>query len=270
MFVIVHSLLDGRRVANPMTHKNAPQEIQYILSAGRTGTVFISKLFETYAPNIIAEHEPASSRYLMMMGNARNDFGLFKSLTRRWSRAHQNAHFSKGKKYIEINPFLCPITDTLPRKGCNLKVLHLVRHPADWSRSITSFKASTKLRAVIDYIPFAKPYPAPRPTGWTKLGNYEKSLWRWRWCNSSILTLKDAADKYVLIRYEDLFSEDKTVQMEAILKVFDVFDLPPPSDISDSFLRERVNPSPEIVFSENAKAEKDICGKLAEELGYAL
>lgn len=255
---------------NRMTNENASQEIQYILSAGRTGTVFISKLFETYAPYITAEHEPAYSRYLMMMGNVRNDTGLFKSLTRRWSRTHQNAHFSKDKKYIEINPFLCPITDTLPREGCRLKVLHLVRHPADWSRSITSFKASTKLRAIIDYIPFAKPYPAPRPAGWGKLGSYEKGLWRWRWCNNNISALKDTADKYVLVRYEDLFSDDKIVQMEAIHKIFDVFDLPPPKEIPDAVLRKRVNPSPKAVFSENKKAEKEICGALAKEFNYAL
>lgn len=270
MFVINQSLLDGRQVVNPVTNETTLQEFKYILSAGRTGTVFISKLFEVYAPQIIAEHEPSSSRYLMMMGNVRNDFGLFKSLTRRWSRTHQNAHFSKGKMYIEINPFLCPITDTLPREGGSLKILHLVRHPADWSRSITSFKASTKLRAVIDYIPFAKPYPAPRPTGWGQLGSYEKGLWRWRWCNSNILALKDTAEKYVLVRYEDLFSDDKAVQMEAIHKVFDVFDLSPSAAISESVLRERVNPSPKTVFSENAKAEKEICGALAEEFGYAL
>lgn len=253
-----------------MTTENSTKEIQYILSAGRTGTVFISKLFETYALGVIAEHEPASSRYLMMMGNVRNDFGLFKSVTRRWSRTHQNAHFSKDKRYIEINPFLCPITDTLPRAGHRLKVLHLVRHPADWSRSITSFKASTKLRAVVDYIPFAKPYPAPRPDGWSKLGNYEKGLWRWRWCNSNILTLKDIADKYVLVRYEDLFSDDKAVQMEAIQKVFDVFDLPLPKDIPESVLRERVNPSPKEISSQNARAEVEICGELARKFNYAL
>lgn len=270
MIGIQHSLLDARLIVNPMNTQHDPQALHYILSAGRTGTVFISKLFETHASNIVAEHEPALSRYLMMLGNARNDLGIFKSLTHRFSQAHQNAHFSKDNRYIEINPFLCPITDTLPRDGHGLKILHIVRHPADWSHSITSFKASAKLRSVIDYIPFAKPYPSPRPKGWLKLDKYEKALWRWHWCNSQILALKETADQYVLVRYEDLFSQDRSMQLETIQRIFNLFDLEVPSEIAESSFQEKVNPSPKMQISRNPIAEKTICGDLAKAFGYEL
>ena len=140
------------------------QPWRYIISAGRTGTVFLESFFNLHCPGVTAVHEPAPSRQHLMLANLRNEWGIGGSLLS-W-------HFQKSRlarlearsgAYVEINPHLCPFTDLLPDPLRPLRVVHMVREPSSWTASMLGFKASTSFRDVIDYIPFATPYPVPRP-----------------------------------------------------------------------------------------------------------
>lgn len=253
-----------------MTNQTSAETSCYILSAGRTGTVFLERLIREIEPSISVEHEPNPSRYLMMLGNLRNDLGLFGGVTRRWSVAQQRARHRSDQRYIEINPFLCAVTDTLPIEGRDLRVLHVVRHPADWARSITTFKASEKLRGVIDYVPFSKPYPSPRPADWSRCGDYEKALWRWQWCNSKIDEVASRTERHARIRYEDIFSDDAPVRSAALENLYSVFDLKRDLDLNHPIFRSRINPTPVQSDAGNPKAEREICGELAARYGYDL
>ena len=253
-----------------MSNQSSREISRYILSAGRTGTVFLERLIREYEPTIKVEHEPSPSRYLMMLGNLRNDWGTARSLTSRWSQAQQSARHLSGKSYIEINPFLCSVADTLPMQGRELRVLHIIRHPADWARSITTFKASANLRSVIDYVPFSKPYPSPRPANWRQLGNYEKALWRWTWCNTKIEQLKPFTSHYVCIRYEDMFSETARTRMDTLNKLYKIFELKNMPKVDDPIFKARLNPAPISSDARNEAAEKEICGPLAKTYGYEL
>ncbi len=253
-----------------MSQKSSNEVSRYVLSAGRTGTVFLKRLIREFEPTMEVEHEPSPSRHLMMLGNLRNDWGIAGALTRRWSQAQQRKRHPGGRNYIEINPFLCTVADTLPMDGRELRVLHVVRHPADWARSITTFKASANLRRVIDYVPFAKPYPSPRPANWRQLGDYEKALWRWTWCNTKIEELKPFTSHYQRIRYEDIFSETPDIRMGALKKLCALFELGNMPQADDPVFKSRVNPTPLSSDAGNEEAEKKICGPLAETYGYEL
>ncbi|MEL7280251.1 MAG: hypothetical protein AAFY35_11035 [Pseudomonadota bacterium] len=243
--------------------------LYYVLSAGRTGTMFLENLVQTQCDAVTIEHEPNPSRQLMMLGNLRNDLGLLQGATRRMALRHQTATHARDH-HIEVNPFLCAVTDLLPHPTRPLRILHMVRAPGDWAQSMTTFKASTRYRHVIDYIPFAKPFPAPRPPGWRALTAFEKSLHRWVWCNRRIAALAAMAEAYALVRSEDLFSEEPTDRDAALAKIVDVLNLPLPKTLPPDIFTQRVNPAPPGQSLRDAEAERAICGAVAAEYGYAL
>lgn len=242
----------------------------YVLSAGRTGTVFMEKLIRRYFPQIDATHEPSPSRYLLMLGNLRNDTGLLKGATRAFARRHQAAQHDRARPHIELNPFLCPVTDLLPHPTRPLRIVHMVRDPGEWAQSMTTFKASSKYRHIIDFVPFAKPFPSPRPPGWMRLSPFEKSLHRWNWCNARIEALAPQAESYALVRAEDVFGLDTDRRAAAVTAIFDTLGLEAPSEIDPAIFGQKVNPAPSGHDLRDAQAVRTICGPLARRYGYDL
>ncbi|WP_299191561.1 hypothetical protein [uncultured Litoreibacter sp.] len=251
-----------------MTSETKPW--RYILSAGRTGTVFLEKLLAEYAPDAVAEHEPKPTRGQMMLANMRNDWGIGHNGLARWFNAARARRDKAHGTYIEVNPFLCAMTDLLPDPKRPIRVVHITREPAGWARSMTVFKASTKFRWFIDYVPFAKPYPSPRPDGWAGWSFYERNLARWAWCNTRIAELEGKAQAYVHIRYEDLFSDDLVTKEAAVMALFDTLGLERPSQIDWSLFETRANPAPPSGAEFDKAAAPRICGDAARRFDYDL
>ncbi len=243
-----------------------------VLSAGRTGTVFLTRTLPDLFPQLVAMHEPAGSRTTLMLGNARNWSGAGTLLLRRRLRRQLSERWSglqPGQIGLEVNPMLCPVAELLPELVQPLRVVHLVRHPASWVRSIRTFRASTRFRNVIDHVPFANPYPSPRPPGWWRANRVERALHRWVYCNEQILSLQPVADAYALVRYEDLFGGPSVARTQAVSQLFGVIGLDPPADEGVLFERERANPSPRSSAIEVPdKDVKRVCGSLTTALGY--
>ena len=243
---------------------------RYVLSAGRTGTVFLETLLSVHAPGVTAVHEPPATRYQMMLANLRNDRGIGHRVLR---KSFEQSRLSRMKAasgtYLEINPFLCPLTDLLPDPRRPLRVVHMVREPGSWARSISAFKASRKFRWLIDCVPFARPYPSPRPPDWRDVSEFEKALWRWRWCNERITALRNDCAAFVVVRYEDLFSNNLDEREAALTAIVDTLALPPLIPIEWAALANRVNRSPPNRIEVDREATQRICGDLARDLGYA-
>jgi hypothetical protein len=245
------------------------QAFRYVLSAGRTGTVFLAGLLNRQ-PGVIASHEPDSSRYQMMLANLRNDWGIGGDILKMaFERARkQRLEAAAGRTYVEINPFLCPMTDLLPMPGRELRIVHMVRDPATWAVSIVSHKASSRYRGIIDYVPFGKPYPVPRPAGWRRLGTYTRALWRWNWCNQRISELQHASDGYCIVRYEDLFADDTEIRNTVLQKIGCTLLLPAALKESDAPMHERANASSGNAEGIDRTAAQRICGEMARRYGY--
>lgn len=220
--------------------------VNFILSAGRTGTVFLYDALKRRSSRISVYHEPWPGRYGLMIANMRHRFRtsgrillsiLRYGISKRINRAVRSGRYN----YVEINPFLCASTDLIPHLNYKFGVLHIVRDPLSWARSITAFKASGYFRYIIDFIPFSKPSPEPRPDGWHDFTALEKALWRWRFCNEAIESLKHNKSPYLLIRYEDIFSEQdftRNFQAEKICKFLRI-------ENNGGFnISKRLNPSP--------------------------
>ncbi|MCB1380423.1 MAG: hypothetical protein KDK89_18950 [Alphaproteobacteria bacterium] len=244
---------------------------RYILSAGRTGTVFLESFLNAHCPGVAAVHEPSPTREQMMLANLRNDVGVGGSLLAwHFDRCRRQRDASHPGIYVEINPFLCAMTDLLPDPDRPLRIVHMVREPSSWAVSMTAFKASTRFRHVIDYVPFAKPYPAPRPAGWSRMPEIERALWRWHWCNSRIMALKDATPHYCLVRYEDLFRGDAADRNAILASVVETLGLDCRGPFEAAPFAERANPAPNIVAPPSPDAVRRICGSLASNLGYTV
>lgn len=246
----------------------------FVLSAGRTGTVALATRLGELLPNTVVVHEPPPARVELLIGNLRNDTGFGADLAR-WlflrTRRRRLERLPAGSGYVEINPLLCPIIDLLPALMVPFNVVHMVRQPAAWSQSITAFGASARYRAVIDFIPFAKPYPNPRPQGWRGMTEIERALWRWRVCNERILALRPQCAAYALVRYEDVFSSDPGRRAEAFGKVLRLMPGNPTSRMASIDPSERHNPRPNAkVAALTPEIVRMVCGDLAGQFGYDL
>lgn len=231
--------------------------------------MFLENLILRHCSEVSVEHEPSPSRYLMMLGNLRNDWGIMAGVTRRFSRYHQKKHHGKSGKYIEINPFLCPVTDLLAETEVPIHIVHMLRSPGAWAQSMTTFKASARYRHFIDYVPFAKPFPAPRPEGWNRLSPFAKNLHRWNWCNMRIAALEDVAQSYTYVQSENLFSADLEISREALARIFNTLELSLPEQIAAEEFHHRVNPAPKGGADlRDPQLERAICGQTAMAVGY--
>ncbi len=250
---------------------NGPQ-VAFILSPGRTGTVFVTRTLEAAIPGVVSVHEPRGSRTTLVLANVRNLLGPGTRLLQRRFRTGLERRLrglAPDTLYVEVNPMLVALTDVLAREVEPLRVVHLTREPADWVRSIRKFKASTKFRWVIDHAPFANPYPSPRPVGWRRASRVERALWRWRFSNEQILAIRDRCASYVHCRYEDLFAPDRDLQLHTFRRLARGLGIERELDglTLDTSVRanpappgERVEVPPELV--------EQICGPLARQLGY--
>lgn len=243
----------------------------FAISSGRTGTVFLTERLPTLYPELHAVHEPLGSRSTLVAGNVRNLLGRGSRLVRaKWRREldARLAELPPDAHYLEVNPMLIPVVDLLEEIR-PLRLIHLTRHPRSWTQSIRTFKASTKYRPFIDHLPLSTPYPAPRPPGWLSTDQVHKALWRWRYSNEQILRLAPHAERYLHLRYEDLFSKDVAVRDAALAKLLEALELAPCADPTPLYASGRANPAPPGERVEVPEASiASICGHLLEPLGY--
>jgi hypothetical protein len=205
-----------------------------------------------------------------MLANARNFTGRgTRPLRSKLQRElEQRRHVGPGETYLEVNPMLCACLDLLPAHPGPLNVIHLTRHPVSWVQSIRKFRASGIRRHLIDHVPFANPYPAPRPSGWLTMDRTKRALHRWTYCNQAIRDLANRCDSYTHIRYEDLFLHRDPASLERLLTAL---GLPTDGPIQDLVSGPAQNPAPSGERVEVPSAwVQALCEPLLTELGYAV
>ncbi len=256
----------------------------FVLSPSRTGTVFLTRSLSERFPDLRCVHEPPPSRVQLILGNLRNHLGWGGPVVRWLFRRSLASRLRDGpgdRPYVEINPMLCPITDLVAELDGELSVVHMTRDPRTWVPSIETFKASGYRRHLIDFVPYAKPEPAPRPDGWSRLDPTERALWRWRYCNERILELEPHCRRYARVRYEDVFSPDPAVRSASVGRILETLGIAgdeagaPEADHAwfDTSVRVNVTPGAPDARSERPAAPDEaalqaICGPLAAAFGY--
>lgn len=249
-------------------------QVCFVLSAGRTGTVALANQLRPLLNNALVLHEPAVSRFELLLGNLRNDTGMGAALLRSMflrTRRRRLAELPPGGGYVEINPLLSPVADILMSLGVPFNLVHMVREPSSWAQSITAFGASDRFRAIIDYVPFAKPYPSPRPPGWSEMPEIERALWRWRVCNERIVAIRAQSARYALVRYEDAFAQDAAARSKAFSAIFDLMPGGVAEPVASMDPSARHNPAPRPkAMPPSPEKVRVICGDLMHHFGYPL
>src|SRR5262249_53169080 len=123
-------------------------KVCFVLSAGRTGTVFLAEWLHSHFPEIVAVHEPSPARYELVLANLRNEIGIGGGALRWLFKAARKRRMQRvlpGRGYVEINPLLCPALDLLTEIPQPFNIVHMVRAPLSWAKSITQFRASPRV-----------------------------------------------------------------------------------------------------------------------------
>ncbi len=254
------------------------QKLRFILSAGRTGTVFLSKMLAGMYPQHSIVHEPPSSRRTFMLANAEAAGWIPEGTALRLfttNRARVLDRLPEQSIRVEINPFLYPLATQMCQIVEQLHVIHLVRDPRSWIQSMANFGAASWRRHLIDYVPFARAIHPTVKREWHTLDTISQFAWRWRLANEQLLACSRNTAQYSLIRYEDLFSSDRSHASESILRLLSI--LPPQSGNESPVVpwETRVNPGRKGKVKpwqqwprETLDRVMEICGPLQKELGY--
>jgi len=251
-----------------------------IISTGRTGTIFFSRLFADLYPTLAASyHERGNSRPMQILTNLHFSHILPKSGLKAAWKLFKSGEVEACEKqfHIDANCFLYGVAPLAPELYPNLKVLHIVRDPRSYVTSHLNFSRQKGTSYVANYfVPFWQPnpflvgeLPLSKAFGFTR---FEKYCWIWNFKNRVMEGLENSATPYLRVRFEDLFNTGNPE--EAFGKITDFLGLPRVTGIRDKF-REPANTSSKADFPEwrewtpqQAAQLDSFCGERMSRYGY--
>lgn len=250
-----------------------------IISTGRTGTIFLSRLFADLYPVTASYHERGASRPVQILTNLHFSHIFPKSgLKLAWKFLKGGEIESCEKPFhIDANCFLYGLAPLAPELYPNLKVIHIVRDPRTYVTSHLNFSRQKDTSFIANYfVPFWQPNPfwvGDIPLG--KLFNFtrfEKYCWIWSFKNRVMEGLENSSTPYLRVRFEDLFNTDNPEKIFS--KITDFIGLPHLSGINEHF-KNPANTSTKTDFPEwsewtaqQAGQLQTLCGAQMTRYGY--
>jgi len=253
------------------------RQTRFVLSTGRTGTNLLCEFLKKRNPELIIAFEPSPSRYAFMLWNAGRkglipeDCGrnlMYKKMEKELARLKED------QVRIEFDNYLSPLVVEMLDYSVSPIVIHMVRHPYSWIKSIENFKAAHWRRYVINYLPFTKLIHPKASVFWNSLNSIEKSAWRWVYYNEKLLECKRLGQNYLCVKYEDFISSDSKIRNDTVNKMLHMLDPEHDSEI-DIKWDEKINKSNpgQIDHWQNWPVKtlnnvRNICGNVMKIFGY--
>ena len=250
----------------------------YILSTGRAGSTFLSNLINSSKNNLHVDHQKKGSRIINIVGNLpfNNPFylGILKRLFIIYDRGYYP--YSTVDPLVSISLYKFIINENLTGK-----VIHLVRDPSSFVESFMNWKGKSLRKQFLHHcVPFWNPVPFFSDSKidlleWMKMNKFEKFCWTWYYKNKSFYDLKKNSQDYLLLRLEDITSENINKRQKTLEQLGNYLDL----SFKDKSLntQDKINRSPKKFFppftnwsERQKKVLKKYCGDLAKEFGYKL
>lgn len=246
----------------------------FILSTGRTGTLFFTRLFGTDPTRTLSLHEPPPSYHLRILSNA-HSCGV---ISERWMlpafmHARGKILASLGDRdYLEANNFIYGFINAIKTLTPSTIILHIVRDPRDYIRSYLNHGAwSGKKWLAAQLIPYWQPdvnYLFRDFTGATT--PIVRFAAVWRHINEFIITNGQGNQNFHEFRFEDIFEKPNS----GLERVIQVVGLPANRNLK-SATEEKVNQSRnrriggwQAWSTAECRAVHQICGRLMERYGY--
>jgi hypothetical protein len=250
-----------------------------IISTGRTGTIFFSRLFSDLYPDSASYHERGASRPIQILTNLHfSHIFPLSGLRAAWKFFKGNEIETCEKSFhIDANCFLYGLAALAPDLYPNVKVLHIVRDPRTYVTSHLNFARQKRTSFIANYfVPFWQPnpflvgdLPLSRAFNFTR---FEKYCWIWNFKNSVMERLENTSTPYMRVRFEDLFSTKNPEDLFG--QITDFLGLPRVTNVRDRF-REPANTSKKTDFpewqewtSKQAAQLQEFCGERMKKYGY--
>lgn len=228
----------------------------FVVSSGRTGTRFFSRMFDRLLPDCDSFHEPevVSRPYTDSLRIIWKHFGLAKCFCRKFTlggslrklsiarrggavsdefacealyRLRQRFVASlKGASYAECNLQLWGMIDLVPKVFSNSRIVYLVRDGRDWITSLINFSGGFfGPRDIVQKLGMGRLTPATIPgdewaDAWASFSQFQKHCWTWERMNRFSVEGVKKCPNARLWRFEDVFASENRYEHLADLVEF--------------------------------------------------
>ena len=258
-----------RRLPADADHIAALRKL-FVLSTGRTGTMWLAHFFDAHSANVRAYHEPYPPLLALGLAAARGQITAAAAAQqverdRRWYLARLDR-----PAYLEANNRLFALAPALQIAFPGATILHVVRD----GRAVVRSGLARGWYGPADRFPrlaatdFADD---PWRAAWAGWGPLEKNAWLWQKHNAIIRAGAQGAD-YHLFHFEALFDEGDDTAVRALMQIVD-----PQLALSDAKLAaaraRRINarpaPGAEPWTATQEETLQQIAGAELARYGYA-
>jgi len=248
----------------------------FVVSTGRTGTLFLAEYFQNNYDHVIALHEPFPSYVTAWCANAYLAGALPKwALTASYhlERDHILRRITpQTRLYLDATWWLSSFLDVLDRLADDPVIFHVVRDPREFVRSAHNKGSHSGWKRLVNMtVPYTYP-PVRRVSGSRRVSSVGKSAAKWVLINQYIADHAKRYPHYHLIKFEDIFGEGNT----GLRCMCDVLNLPylESGEVSPS---EKLNPGRQKKMdrwqqwpAEHCRELHEITAPLMQEYGYGL
>lgn len=253
------------------TNASAPV---FLISTGRTGTKYFSKLFQGYGENVVAFHTSKHTRLIHIANNMHYlglaPQGLPKGL---WQRFKVPVIMAAQGRYVECNPYyyynIPHIWEAFPQA----QIIFIIREPREFIRSHIRWERQRLMSRIANQL---TPFWAPLPF-WQQFAGISGNLYQrvnyyariWVRKNAVIKTAIKDDPRAITVRFEDIFANPKGV--EKITELFDWLQLPLTKPIEQEIVEKRENITHGNAIKWDDRCEAIIireCHGLMDEFGY--
>ncbi len=196
-------------------------KLTFILSQGRTGTVFLDNVLSRL-PGITSKHERQGhllrAFYHMRYNGINNRF--VNSLALRLIAKPLIKKENSGKPHIEINNQIKYYINSVVDKFPDATYIHIVRDPRTHVVSGLNWTLDKPLNKFLKlYFPYWSPRPHHYTLGKDTLSKlFEITNINWREANKSYLSIEKSIKNYHLFKFED-FVQDQVGFLQKILEI---------------------------------------------------
>ena len=226
----------------------------FVISTGRTGTVYFQNYFNRNIKNIISVHEPKPDLFNLSIEKYR----FQKNISQKNIYSNRKEYVEKGKLYCESNPFISYLIPEINKTFPNAQFIFIVRDPITYLTSI--FNKKNEVDGQI-YYPYSESDMRKRlnpldfkndkwQNHWGRFNRYEKLAWYWQKTNSVILNDLEnlGPNKSIMLKYEHIFHKNKLIKTESFEKINQFLNI----EISDNLIsNKKLNSQNADIFNQD-------------------
>ncbi len=212
----------------------------FITSTGRTGTMFFSDFFSEYFSGTQALHEPWPDLHDIGYNLHHNKYSRQKVvdiISRERIDICKDAHKMGHKYYVESNYNLSYILPYLKDVFGSFKLIHVIREPKSYLRSIYSIKeAKRHIYAEFDNRPriTAKDFDGKYASEWDSWSRFEKLCWHYYKVNTLIGDHIAENGNGITVHFKDIFKKENN--FKGLYEIADFSGIPLKENITKTDL----------------------------------